>query len=145
MGVDKNRIETYAKEIGADAGEMLDAFGKMPEISQAKFEEVLDLLWLMAKKLSTLGHNNLLLAKDIAERKDAQTRITHLNSVLLAIRDVNQLIVVEKDRDRLIRKACDILLETRGYEAVWFGLMGDAGNFAAVVGSGVMYPVSAKR
>jgi len=79
------------------------------------------------------------------ERKDAQTRITHLNSVLRAIRDVSQLIVVEKDRDRLIRKACDILLETRGYEAVWFGLMGDAGNFATVVGSGVMYPVSAKR
>jgi PAS domain S-box-containing protein len=137
MGVDKNRIETYAKEIGTDTGEMLDAFEKMPEMSSAKFEEVLDLLWLMAKKLSTLGHNNLVLAKDITERKDAQARITHLNSVLRAIRDVNQLIVVEKDRDRLIKKACDILIATRGYEAVRFGLMRDAGNFAAVVGSGV--------
>ncbi|RZN33930.1 MAG: PAS domain S-box protein, partial [Methanosarcinales archaeon] len=70
------------------------------------------------------------------DRKEAQARITHLNSVLRAIRDINQLIVVEKDRDRLIKRACDILLETRGYEAVWFGLMRDAGNFAAVVGSG---------
>jgi len=69
MGVDKNRIETYAKEIGADTGEMLDAFGKMPEMSLAKFEEVLDLLWLMAKKLSALGHNNLVLARDVTERK----------------------------------------------------------------------------
>jgi len=69
MGVDKNRIETYAKEIGADTGEMLDAFEKMPEMSLAKFEEVLDLLWLMAKKLSALGHNNLILAKDVTERK----------------------------------------------------------------------------
>ncbi|OEU60190.1 MAG: hypothetical protein BAW33_03620 [Desulfobacterales bacterium C00003104] len=69
MGVDKNRIETYAKEIGADADEMLGAFEKMPEMSLAKFEEVLGLLWLMAKKLSALGHNNLVLAKDVAERK----------------------------------------------------------------------------
>jgi PAS domain S-box-containing protein len=69
MGVDKNRIETYAKEIGADADAMLGAFEKMPEMSLAKFEEVLDLLWLMAKKLSALGHNNLVLARDVAERK----------------------------------------------------------------------------
>ncbi len=69
IGVDKNRIETYAKEIDADTDEMLDAFEKMPEISLAKFEEVLDLLWLMAKKLSALGHNNLVLAKDVTERK----------------------------------------------------------------------------
>ncbi len=41
----------------------------MPEMSLAKFEEVLGLLWLMAKKLSALGHNNLVLAKDVAERK----------------------------------------------------------------------------
>ncbi len=69
MAVDKNRIETYAKEIDADIDGMLDAFERMPEMSLAKFEEVLDLLWLMAKKLSALGHNNLVLAKDITERK----------------------------------------------------------------------------
>jgi PAS domain S-box-containing protein len=72
MGVDKNRIETYAKEIGADADEMLGAFEKMPEMSLAKFEEVLDLLWLMAKKLSALGHNNLVLARDVAERQKVE-------------------------------------------------------------------------
>jgi PAS domain S-box-containing protein len=69
LGVDKNRIETYAKEIGADTDGMFDAFEKMPEMSRAKFEEVLDLLWLIAKKLSDLGHNNLVLAKDVTERK----------------------------------------------------------------------------
>ena len=136
MGVDKNRIKIYAKEIGVDTDEMLDAFEKMPEMSLAKFKEVLDLLWVMAKKISAFGYNNILLARDIAERKETKTRITHLNSILRAIRDVNQLIVVEKDRDRLISKACDILIETRDYDAVWFGLMRDANNFAAVVGSG---------
>ncbi|MEA1895593.1 MAG: ABC transporter substrate binding protein [Euryarchaeota archaeon] len=72
MGVDKNRIETYAKDIGADTDEMLDAFGNMPEMSLAKFEEVLDLLWLIAKKLSALAHNNVVLAKDVTERKRAE-------------------------------------------------------------------------
>ena len=69
MGVDKNAIKTYAKKIDADTNEMLDAFEEMPEMSLAKFEEVLDLLWLMAKKISILGYNNLILAKNITERK----------------------------------------------------------------------------
>ena len=37
------------------------------------------------------------------KRKEAQAHITHLNSVLRAIRDINPLIVVEKDRNHLIR------------------------------------------
>jgi PAS domain S-box-containing protein len=72
IGVSKKEIELYAKEIDADTNEMLDAFEKMPEMSLAKFEEVLDLLWIMAKKISVLGHNNLILAKDITERKKVE-------------------------------------------------------------------------
>ncbi len=53
--------------------------------------------------------------EDITARKAAERRIEHLNRVLLAIRDVNQLIVRERDPDRLIRAACRILVEHRGY------------------------------
>ena len=53
--------------------------------------------------------------RDISERKKAEQRIEHLNRVLRAIRDVNQLIVRERDRERLIREGCRLLVGNRGY------------------------------
>lgn len=68
MGVDRKRIKEYAIEIGADVGEMLQAFdGMPPQMSVERFEKVLNLQWLMAKEISSLGYNNLKLAKQIAE------------------------------------------------------------------------------
>lgn len=75
-------------------------------------------------------------AEDITERRAAEERIRHLNSVLKAIRNVNQLIVVEKDRNRLIKGACDALIEARGYDAAWLALLHDHETFATVTGSG---------
>ena len=72
MGVDKDRIEAYAKEIDADTKEMIDAFEEMPAKSLAKFKEVLDLLWYFARELSSLGYNNLKLARNVAELKKAE-------------------------------------------------------------------------
>ena len=74
MSVGKERIEAYAKEIGADTKKMLDAFETMPQITLAKFEQVLDLLWYFAKELSTLGYNNLKLTKNITEIKQAEEK-----------------------------------------------------------------------
>ncbi|MGD9974729.1 MAG: transporter substrate-binding domain-containing protein [Desulfatirhabdiaceae bacterium] len=47
----------------------------------------------------------------------SKERIEHLNQVLRAIRDVNQLIVHERDPDRLIREACRLMVEHRGYRS----------------------------
>lgn len=55
------------------------------------------------------------MAADVTERKQAEARIGHLNRVLRAIRDVNQLIVREDDRNTLIREACRLLVDSRGY------------------------------
>jgi PAS domain S-box-containing protein len=50
----------------------------------------------------------------------------HIKKVLLAIRNVNQLIVAEDDPVRLIHKACANLTETLGYHNAWIALMDDA-------------------
>ncbi|GEM_PF-3136516 len=47
----------------------------------------------------------------------------HTLLVLRAIRNVNQLIVREKDRDRLLQRACEILIGTRGYFNAWIALV----------------------
>jgi PAS domain S-box-containing protein len=65
---------------------------------------------------------NCAFARDIADRKEAELRIDHLNRVLEAIRKVNQLIIREKDPARLVAQACGLLVETRGYTNAWIFL-----------------------
>jgi len=60
---------------------------------------------------------------DITERKRAEERLEHLNAVLRALRNVNQLIVHEKDRTSLLDEACRCLVETRGYHNAWIALV----------------------
>ncbi len=79
----------------------------------------------------------VLVFHDISERKAAEEKIEHLNSVLLAIRNVNQLITHVDDREELVRRACDLLIETRGYHAAWIGLLDRNGNPPVVYGAGV--------
>jgi len=81
-------------------------------------------------------------AESHREGKRMHERIRHLNHVLKAIRHVNQLIVKEKDRDSLLRKACYSLVDARGYDGVWLGFLGNDKTFATVVGSGLGKDVS---
>ena len=80
--------------------------------------------------------------RDITDRKADEERIEHLNSVLAAIRNVNQLIIREKDRDTLLQKTCDALVEARGYDAAWLGLLRDSETFDMIKGSGFQEDVS---
>lgn len=61
----------------------------------------------------------------------APAKVAHLNLILRSIRNVNQLIAMEKDRDRLLKGACERLIETRGYHNVWIALLDESGGFVA--------------
>jgi PAS domain S-box-containing protein len=50
-----------------------------------------------------------------------EKRLQHLNQVLRAVRDINQLITRQHDVQRLLDEACRILVQTRGYRLVWIG------------------------
>jgi PAS domain S-box-containing protein len=69
------------------------------------------------------------IAKDIAERKRAEERIRHLNMVIRSIRNVNQLITKEKDRDILLQGTCDNLIKNRGYHRAWTAILNDSREF----------------
>ena len=58
---------------------------------------------------------------DITDYKVSEERVKYLNSILLAIRGINQLIVTEKDKNVLLTRSCEILSETRGFNLVWIG------------------------
>ncbi|MCK4269554.1 MAG: PAS domain-containing protein, partial [Methanogenium sp.] len=74
---------------------------------------------------------------DITERKAAKARIDHYNSVLLAIRDLNQLITHETDPVCLITQTPEVLTRTGGYHNVWIATIDDSGHVAAAAESGL--------
>lgn len=86
-------------------------------------------------------------ATDITERKQAQEKIEHFNTVLRAIRNVNQLITKEKDLDTLIANSCKQLIENRGYFNSWISLFDNEGKFknAANAGMGKEFSQLKKR
>ncbi|WP_462273387.1 PAS domain S-box protein, partial [Methanohalophilus sp.] len=68
------------------------------------------------------------IGRDITELKNAQKREEHIKNVILAIRNVNQMIVKEHDPDQLIQKACKNLTEALGYYSAWIALVDDENN-----------------
>jgi PAS domain S-box-containing protein len=86
---------------------------KAAKKSKAQLIEELDVLRDRIDKLEKLE----------AERKRAEERIEHLSTVLRAIRNINKLITRQKDRYRLLKEACGILTETRGYYNAWIVLL----------------------
>jgi PAS domain S-box-containing protein len=49
-------------------------------------------------------------------------KLARLNLVLLTIRNIHQILFKEKDRQQLLQKICDKLVEMRGYHNAWIAL-----------------------
>jgi K+-sensing histidine kinase KdpD len=61
----------------------------------------------------------------ITERIRSQNQLESVNRMLLAIRNVNQLIVREKDAGNLMQKTCDYFIDSRYCYHVWSVLIDD--------------------
>ena len=79
----------------------------------------------------------VMIARDVTEKREHEEQIRHLNEVLLAIRNVNQLITQEKDRENLLQSSCKILTETRGYFNAWIATVDAEGHFVSAYESGL--------
>ncbi|MGM0628113.1 MAG: hypothetical protein ACQETZ_08135, partial [Candidatus Fermentibacterota bacterium] len=66
----------------------------------------------------------------------AEARERHVKQVLLAIRNVNQLIVAETDRRRLAARACETLADTLGYHNAWMALTDRDGGVTCAASAG---------
>lgn len=72
----------------------------------------------------------------IKRKKVAEETSDHLNRVLRAIRNVNQLITWEHNEERLLEQSCKLLTETRGYKGALIILIDEQGNFEKLAESG---------
>jgi PAS domain S-box-containing protein len=66
--------------------------------------------------------------RDITSRMQAEARIEHLNRVLRAIRNINQLIVRVKSVDELQKSACDLLVKQGSYTSALIVLTDSEGR-----------------
>lgn len=66
-------------------------------------------------------------------RSQAEARARHINAVLRAIRNVNQLIVREKEPAEIVRRSCIELTAGRGYSAAWIALTEEDSPFGRLV------------
>ena len=106
-----------------------------------KFEYTLQMeeteKWYEGRLLPKSKKSLLFVARNIDKRKQSEKRNKHLNKVLHAIRNVNQLITKEKNKEILIQKACKILIDSRGYTSAWIGLIDENNKFRDFAEAGI--------
>ena len=59
---------------------------------------------------------------DIREQKKYEEKLEHLNDLLKALRDVNQLIQREKNMEKLLQNICHILSEVENYMGIYLDI-----------------------
>ena len=72
------------------------------------------MLWLFSLR-RVVANQTGQLREDIGKIRADEERIAHLNRILRAIRNINQLIIREKDLCHPIRNTCRLLVEPEGY------------------------------
>jgi len=65
-------------------------------------------------------------------------RINHLNAILKAIRDINQLIVRVSNVKELLDKTCETLVSTRAYASSWFITLDAQGKYLESASAGCL-------
>lgn len=75
--------------------------------------------------------------RDITEIKNDEERITHLNAVLYSIKDINQLVIREKNTEKLIQEICNSLINARGYQSVCIVLTTENQQFLTAAEAGI--------
>jgi diguanylate cyclase (GGDEF)-like protein/PAS domain S-box-containing protein len=63
------------------------------------------------------------LVRDITGRKEAETRIMHLNRVHAMLSGINALIVRVRNRAELFSESCRIATEDGGFSMIWIGII----------------------
>jgi PAS domain S-box-containing protein len=76
-------------------------------------------------------------ALDVSNMKEYEERISHLNRVLMAIRDVNQLIVRERSPEELARRTCALMVGSRGYTGAIIILCDESGRPEFIAQEGI--------
>jgi PAS domain S-box-containing protein len=110
----------------------LTGYTDEPTLAQAKLSAAYAYLTKPVRERELRASLEMALYKHRTEQ-----RLEHLGQVLRSIREVDQLLTRERNPRLLLEKACQILVQTRGYRLVWIGqLVGAHSQLVASAGEG---------
>ncbi|MDD2464618.1 MAG: PAS domain S-box protein [Desulfobulbus sp.] len=72
---DEEAMRRYAREIGADEEDFIQAFQEVPSMSRERFESVAQALFTLANQLSFSAYQNVQQARAITERKQVEAAL----------------------------------------------------------------------
>ncbi|MBW8332048.1 MAG: PAS domain S-box protein [Prolixibacteraceae bacterium] len=71
----EGKMTEYAREIGADEADFMQAFGEITSMSREQFQKISEVLFTMAGQLSTMAYQNMQQNRFINERKEAEAAL----------------------------------------------------------------------
>ncbi|MBI5935896.1 MAG: GAF domain-containing protein [Chloroflexi bacterium] len=80
-------------------------------------------LALSVTALTSVTYLLRVLERSLEESRESLRREQRLSRVLRTVSQINQLIVREADRVKLMKRVCETLIEGRGYSFAWIGLL----------------------
>ncbi len=120
--------------VNSDRLQILDLLLSTYENSIQKNRELIQ----VNEKLKSTRDELKTLNKKLEEIIEGRTlRLKHVNKVLISIRNVNQLIVREKDTEKLIKSICSSLVSVRGYDSAWILLFDENMNLLNHASKGI--------
>lgn len=132
----RNKVKSVFDELMAGKIEPVEFF-ENPIITKKGKERIIEWHNTILKDEQGNIYATLSSGLDITERKKVEEKLEHINLVLRAIRNVNQLITTEKNRERLLQGICDNLTKTRGYFNAWIALLDNSHNVILTIESGL--------
>ena len=88
--------------------------------------------------VSTKGKSEVfIIARDITKKKLAERKTEHLESVLQSIRSANISSSSKKNRELILRKACEQLTQIRKYQNAWIVLLDENSNLVTSAKAGI--------
>lgn len=75
----------------------------------------------------------------------SEKQISHLNRILYALNNVNQLIVREKDPQQLLKGICEVLINARTFEFAWAALLDEQQQILYRTGRALDAPAKEKK
>ncbi|MDD3148056.1 MAG: PocR ligand-binding domain-containing protein, partial [Candidatus Riflebacteria bacterium] len=84
-------MRSYARKIGVDEELFIEAFLEVPSMPLEQFERIAQMLFTLAKQLSTLAYQNLQKARFISERKQANQNLLRQRERLQFLIDGSRL------------------------------------------------------
>jgi PAS domain S-box-containing protein len=94
----EERICAYAREIGADETATLEAFREVPAMSRERFGQVAQVLYTIARQISTTAYQNLQQARFITEHERVEEALKKSEALLAKSQEIAHLGSWELDR-----------------------------------------------